>query len=174
MAATARISTLRRLAVALALLGGAIPAFERRAEAQPPPAPASNGAAPAFPTPVEIAMDVLNGEAVCRSQTARLPAHDLIALRLRNNAGRPIMFAAPAFFQASQGMQTDDFRYNVDRGGFLAQAGDTTEIVLRTPPAGEYGYVCHGLDQLPTAQGSGSFIVVPPPGVPTDPGIPRR
>ena len=174
MAAPARIGNLGRLAVALALLGGAISALEQRAEAQVPPATASNGAAPTFPTPVEIAMDVLDGQAVCRSQTARLPAHDLIALRLRNNAVRPIMFVAPAFFQASEGMRTDDFRYNVDRGGFLAQAGDTTEIVLRTPPAGEYGYVCHGLDQLPTAQGSGSFIVVPQPGVPTAPGLPRR
>jgi hypothetical protein len=172
MTAPTRMRARWRLAVALTLLGGAVPAFERPAEAQVPPA--SSGAVPSLPTPVEITIDVLNDEAVCGPQRVRLPAHDLIALRLRNNAVQPVMFVAPSFFQASEGMRTDVFSYNVDRGGFLAAAGDTMEIVLRTPPPGEYGYVCHGLNQTPTVEGSGFFIVVPPVGVSPTPSLPQR
>jgi len=37
----------------------------------------------------------------------RLPARDLVSLRVINKSTKPILFAAPDFFHASQGMQTE-------------------------------------------------------------------
>lgn len=170
--APVRTTFTRRLAAALVVLGGAAFASGQPARAQVAPVPGT--AAPEAPTPVEFAINVVNGQPLCLPQRARLPARDLVALRVVNNSTRPIMFAAPDFFRASQGMQTDGVRYNPERGGFLAEAGNTFQVTLRTPPAGEYYYACTELGEVSTVRGTGFIVVVPGPDTPGGQAPPRR
>ena len=170
MIAPARAISARRL-VALAILGGATFAVGQLAEAQVAPVPAPGVAAPGFPIPVEIAINVLNGQVLCQPERVRLPAHDAISLRLINKSMRPIMFAAPEFFQASEGMRSDGVTYNSDRGGFLVEAGSMVPVLLTTPPVGEYYYACYELGEVSTKRGSGFIIVMPGSG---GQALPRR
>lgn len=117
------IST-RRLA-ALAILGGAAFASSPPAEAQVAPVPVPGVAAPVSPAPVEVTINVLNGQVVWQLDRLRLPARDAISLRVVNRSVKPIMFAAPEFFQVSEGMRTAAVTYNPDKGGFLMKAGST-------------------------------------------------
>lgn len=155
-----RSTSARRLAAALALIGGAIFAPGRPALAQAAPTPAPSET----PVPVELAINVVNGRVVCLPQTMRLPARDLVGLHVINKSTRPILFAAPDFFRASQGMQTRGVRYNPERGGFLVEAGTTVPVVLRTPPAGEYYYACSEPGEVSTVLSTGFLVVVPEPG----------
>lgn len=167
-----RAIPVRRLAAAFAVLGGLALASGPPARAQIAPAP--NTAASQTATPVELAINVVNGRVVCLPQTMRLPARDLIGLRVINKSTRPIMFVAPDFFRASQGMQTDGVRYNPERGGFLVEAGSTLPVALRTPPAGEYYYACSELGEVSTVLSTGFLVVVPGPDIPGVPVPPRR
>lgn len=159
MIAPARATSARRL-VALTILSGATFAIGQLAEAQVAPIPAPGVAAPGFPIPVEIAINVLNGQVLCQPKRVRLPARDAISLRVINSSMRPIMFAAPEFFQASEGMRTGGVTYNSNRGGFLVEAGSTLPVLLTTPPAGEYYCACYELGEVSTVRGSGFIIVV--------------
>lgn len=161
MIAPVRATRVRQFAAALAVLCAATIALGWPAEAQVGPAPASGTAASGFPTPVAIAISVLNGQVLCRPETLRLPARAGISLHVINRSRRPVMFAAPKFFQASEGMQAHGAVYNPDRGGFLVEASNTLPVLLRTPPAGEYYYACYQLGEVSTVQGTG-FIVVGP------------
>ncbi len=145
----------------LAILGGVAFAFGQLAEAQVAPIPAPDAAALVFPIPVEITINVLNGQALCQPERVLLPARDAISLRVVNRSMRPIMFAAPEFLRASEGMRPDGATYNPDRGGFLVEAGSTLPVLLTTPPAGEYYYACYELGKVSTAGGSGFIIVMP-------------
>lgn len=173
MTAPIRAISVRRLA-ALMLLGGIASAFGRPAEAQIAPDPRPGVSASEFPTPVELAISVLNGQVVCLPQTMRLPARDLVSLRVINKSTRPILFAAPEFFQASEGMRTDGVIYNPDRGGFLVEGGSTLPVMLRTPSVGEYYYACNDPGEVSTVRGTGFIIVVPGPGTSGARTIPRR
>ena len=164
----------RRLAAVLAVLGGAAFASGQPARSQVAPAPAPGTAAPEIATPVELAIDVVNGRVLCLPQTMRLPARDLISLRVINNSRKPILFAAPDFFQASQGMRTDGVRYNPGRGGFLVEAGSTLPVALQTPSAGEYYYACSEPGEVSTVLSTGFLVVVPGPGTPGVQAPPRR
>ena len=174
MTAPVRTIPVRRLAAAFAALGGVVLVSGPPARAQVAPAPAPNAAASETATPVELAINVVNGRVVCLPQTMRLPARDLIGLRVINKSTRPIMFAAPDFFRASQGMRTDGVRYNPERGGFLVEAGGTLPVALRTPPAGEYYYACSELGEVSTVLSTGFLVVVPGPGTPGVQAPPRR
>lgn len=169
MTESVRAISVRRLA-AFAILGGAAFASSSPAEAQVAPVPAPGVAVPVSPVPVsrvpiEVTINVLNGHVVCQPERLRLPARDAITLRVVNRSAKPIMFAAPEFFQGSEGLRTDVITYDSDRGGFLIKANSTLPVLLTTPPAGEYYYACYELAEVSTVRGTGFIVVVPkPPG----------
>lgn len=126
-----------------------------RAQAQEAPRASSE-----IVTPVEIAISTVNDAVVCAPPRARLPARNIVELRVLNQAREPIMFVAPKFFEASQIQESGGFTLDLVEGGFLVAPQSTIWVRLRTPPAGEYYYSCYAPGRVPTPQSSGFLIVV--------------
>ena len=111
--------------------------------------------------PVEIVMEMINGEVRCSPPRARLPAQSPLDFRVVNRAERPLMFVAPQFFQAANVIESAGYALDLVQGGFLARPQATLRVLLRTPQAGEYYYSCYEQGQVPAPQSSGFLIVVP-------------
>src|SRR5690242_6353007 len=136
----------RPLLALLIAVGLGIPFGETKAQAP---------SAAEVATPVEITADVLNGDVLRGPRNARLPARDLLELRVVNRAPEPIWLVAPKFFQASQHIESAGFAYDLVQGGFLAAPRSTVRVLLRSPPSNEYYYSCFRPGQAPTPESSG-------------------
>jgi hypothetical protein len=116
---------------------------------------------PAVVAPVEIAMSVVNGDVRCGPPRARLPARNPLELAVVNRAEQPLWFVAPEFFRAADHIDSRGFTLDLVQGGFLVAAGSTVRVLLRTPAAGEYYYLCYQPGSVPRPESSGFLIVVP-------------
>jgi hypothetical protein len=97
------------------LVATASPALAQAVPTQPPADVGSEVAAP-----VEIVMSTVSGEVRCAPAQARLPARDLVALRVVNRAEEPLWFVAPELFRSGN---------HIDSGGFtldLVQAASSS------------------------------------------------
>jgi hypothetical protein len=110
-------------------------------------------------------MSVGNGEVQCRPPRARLPAQNLLELRVINRSERPLTFVAPDFFRASNHLESAGFTWDVIRGGFSVAPEATVRVLLTTPAVpGEYYYSCFEPGGVPNPESSGFLIVVPAAG----------
>ncbi len=112
-------------------------------------------------TPVEITMNIVNGEVRCAPPRARLPARDPLDLRVVNRSRHPVTFVAPKFFNAAQHLKSAGFVMDLIKGGFLVAPNSTARVLLRTPAPGEYYYSCYPPGRIPTDPSSGFLIVTP-------------
>ena len=112
-------------------------------------------------TPVEIAAETINGDLRCRPPRARLPADEMLELRVVNSSERPVAFAAPKFFNASKIIESRGFTWDIVQDRFVVAPRSTVWVRLRSPVPGEYYYSCFEQGQIPTSSTSGFLIVVP-------------
>ncbi|TGN43639.1 hypothetical protein E4L95_20440 [Paracoccus liaowanqingii] len=110
---------------------------------------------------VEIGIGTVNGEMRCGPPRVRLPPADVFELNIINNADIPALFAAPKFFEAARILDRNGQAFNSVYGGFVVDPNETIEIVIQTPPVGEYYYVCSNQDEQPTIRSTGFLIVIP-------------
>lgn len=148
---------LRRLMLVLALfIVSTFVAPTGTARAQPADAPTVGGE---LAVPVEIVLETINSEVRCGPPQARLPIEDEVEMRFINRSKQPIMFVAPDFFTSADILESSGFALEAAVGGFLAAPESTVRILLRTPPADEYGYACHGPGEPPSPRSSGYLVV---------------
>jgi hypothetical protein len=112
-------------------------------------------------TPVEISAGIVNGAVRCRPPRARLPADDRLELRIVNDSGRPVAFAAPKFFNASNILESGGFTWNIVNDTLVVAPRSTVWVRLQSPAPGEYYYSCFEPGEIPTDQSSGFLIVMP-------------
>lgn len=140
-----------------AALLGAVVGFDSAGAQTSPILRGSGGVA----TPVEVAINVVNGVVECRPPRLRLPKRDVVELRVINRAAQPVMFVAPEFFKSSKHQGSAGFVYDVAAGGFLAAPNSTIRVQLKTPRFGEYYYSCYLPGRVPNPASSGFLIVTP-------------
>lgn len=121
----------------------------------------ASSSATAVTTPVEIIAQTINGSLRCGPPRARLPANARLELRVVNNSERPVAFAAPKFFNASEVSKSGGFTWEVVNDTFSVAPQSTVWVQLESPPVGEYYYSCFERGQIPTDATSGFLMVVP-------------
>ena len=82
-----------------------------------------------------------DGEPRCQPQELRLPADANIDLRIQNGGRRAILVRAPDLF-ADGRVRSAAGAANETTGGYRVEAGGTAQIIVKTPPQGQYRYEC--------------------------------
>jgi hypothetical protein len=113
--------------------------------------------------PIEIEMGTVNGEVTCGRREIRLPAGDVINLHVINGSEVWLRFTAPQFLTAAQPMSANHPTIDPATGGFMVGARGKAELVLRTPPPGDYAFACNEIGKSPRMESTGFLIVVPGP-----------
>nr|WP_162623938.1 hypothetical protein [Paracoccus saliphilus] len=147
-------SSVRRFTVATGLC--LVAAQVSAQDATSLPAPASDAA-----VPIEIGIWTVNSEVNCGPPELRLPPSDVFEMHLVNNSELPVMFIAQKLFASAPILEMDGSVYDATSGGFLVQPERVVEVVIRTPPVGEYYYACFNPGDQPTPKSTGFILVVP-------------
>jgi hypothetical protein len=138
------------------LVATASPALAQAVAARPPAVVRGEVAAP-----VEIAMSTVNGEIRCAPAQARLPARDMVDLRVVNRAEEPLWFVAPELFRSGDHIDPGGFTLDLVEGEFLVAPGRTLRVLMRTPKPDAYPYPCYEPGGVPRPESSGFLTLVP-------------
>jgi hypothetical protein len=91
--------------------------------------------------PIEALVQVSDGQPRCQPQELRLPADANVDLRIRNGGSRAVVVRVPDLFaddrvRSATGAAADG------AGGYRVEAGANAQMIVKTPPQGQYRYEC--------------------------------
>ena len=91
--------------------------------------------------PIEALVQVGDGQPRCQPQELRLPADANVDLRIRNGGSRAVVVRVPDLFaddrvRSATGAAADG------AGGYRVEAGANAQMIVKTPPQGQYRYEC--------------------------------
>lgn len=90
---------------------------------------------------IETLILVGDGEPRCQPQELRLPADANVDLRIQNGGSRAILVRAPDLF-ADDRVRSATSAASETAGGYRVNGGATAQIIVKTPPQGQYRYEC--------------------------------
>lgn len=91
--------------------------------------------------PIEALILVGDAAPRCQPQELRLPAEANVDLRIQNGGGRAIVVRAPELFAADR-LRSSTGAVADGSGGFRVEGSTNAQMILKTPPQGQYRYEC--------------------------------
>lgn len=77
----------------------------------------------------------------CEPQELRVPAEVNVDLRIQNTGTRSVLFSAPDWLKGDA-VRTATNAERDASGGYVIAAGQSAQMIVKSPPAGQHPLVC--------------------------------